>query len=302
MGNGPDIMICVGATKAGTTWLHDQLSAHPECYLRTIKEYHYFSTNGDAQWAKLIGDTRAEIEQLSGLPDGALTEALRQRLDDLTSYLPLITSREIDPVAFGDYLRRSAPQGAKLVGDFTPAYSVIARKRLEPMLKMGALRVVYLIRDPLTRLWSHIRMIADRAAPENFERGCEAMLARAFVQQDDGDIRGILRRGDYAGNLPKLQNLFGDRLLVMFTEDLFTKAGFDRMLAFLGLGPAAVDLGRRVHEGRGHRMPEDLRARALQFLAPQYDYIAQTFSPLPQLWRDHMMEMTQDSLAQKVLT
>ena len=85
MGNGPDFMICVGATKAGTTWLHDQLSAHPECYLRTIKEYHYFSTNGDAQWAKLIGDTRAEIEQLSGLPDDALTEALHQRLDDLTS-------------------------------------------------------------------------------------------------------------------------------------------------------------------------------------------------------------------------
>ena len=300
MGNGPDILICVGATKAGTTWLHHQLSAHPDCYFRSIKEYHYFSTNGDAQWAKLIADTRAEIEQLSGLPDSESTPRLRQRLDDLTSYLPLIAAREIDPVAFGDYLRRSAPQGAKLVGDFTPAYSVIAPKRLEPMLKMGALRVVYLIRDPLSRLWSHIRMIADRIAPENFERTCEGMLARAVVQQDDGDIRGILRRGNYAGNLPKLQKLFGDQLLVMFTEDLFTKTGFDRMLAFLGLAPAAVDLGRRVHEGRAHALPEHLRARALKFLAPQYDYIAQTLSPLPLLWRDRMMEMTHDSLAQKV--
>lgn len=300
MGDGPTILMCVGATKAGTTWAHDQLAAHPECYLRTIKEYHYFSTNADAQWAKMIGDTRAEIAEIDAVPADQRSPWQGQRLEDLRSYLPLITPRSVDPVAFADYLRASAPVGAKLVGDFTPAYSVIAGKNLAPMLKMGALKVVYLMREPLARLWSHIRMTADRAAPDAFAQTCEALLERVILGQDDGGIRGIVRRGDYAGNLPKLQRVFGDNLLVMFTEELLTKAGFDRLLAFLGLAPALADTTKRVHEGRALPMPAHLRRSALAFLRPQYDFIASTFPALPQAWRDAMAELTNASHPQKV--
>ncbi|MDZ7905290.1 MAG: sulfotransferase [Cypionkella sp.] len=301
MGDEPVILMCVGATKAGTTWLHDQLSAHPECYLRTIKEYHYFSTNADAQWAKMIADTRSEIAEISALPAAARSAYQVRRLDDLASYLPLITPRSIDATRFANYLRASAPSSAKLVGDFTPAYSVIAGKNLEPMLNMRALKVVYLIRDPLARLWSHIRMTADRAAPDAFAQTCEDLVQRTVLGQEEGGIRGIVRRGDYAGNLPKLQRIFGDKLLVMFTEDLFTKAGFDRLLGFLGLGSMPADMAKRVHEGRALPMPAALRAAALRFLRPQYDYIAQTFPALPQAWRDAMAEMNTAPTAQKVL-
>ena len=36
------VFLCVGAAKAGTSWLHTQLQAHPECHFRSIKELHYF--------------------------------------------------------------------------------------------------------------------------------------------------------------------------------------------------------------------------------------------------------------------
>ena len=36
------VLFCIGAAKAGTSWLHTQLSAHPECHFRAIKELHYF--------------------------------------------------------------------------------------------------------------------------------------------------------------------------------------------------------------------------------------------------------------------
>ncbi len=301
MGEGPTILMCVGATKAGTTWLHDQLAAHPDCYLRTIKEYHYFSTNSDAQWAKKIADTRSEMAQIAALPAGDVTPLAAQRLDDLRSYLPLLEARHIDAAGFGRYLR-AAPARAKLVGDFTPAYSVSAGKLLEPILNMGdPLKVVYLIRDPLARLWSHIRMSADRVAPTGFEAACTDMMQRALMGEEENGIRGMVRRGDYAGNLPKLQRIFGDRLLVMFTEDLFTKAGFDRILVFLGLSPAIADMSKRVHEGRSLPMPAALRSAALRFLRPQYDFIAQSFPNLPQAWRDAMDEMNAAPATQKVL-
>jgi len=36
------IFFCVGAAKAGTSWLHRQVSDHPECHFRAINELHYF--------------------------------------------------------------------------------------------------------------------------------------------------------------------------------------------------------------------------------------------------------------------
>lgn len=299
MGNVPVILMCVGATKAGTTWLHDQLSAHPDCYLRTIKEYHYFSTIEPAHWDKKITETEGEIAQLEGA--GELAAPQVRRLNDLRSFLPLLLPRRVDAPAFGDYLR-AAPAGTKLVGDFTPAYSILQGKFLQPIKAMGgALKVVYLMRDPLARLWSHIRMSASRTAPNTFDAACADMLQNVIAGDEDGGIRGMLRRGDYATNLPKLQRIFGDSLLVMFTEDLFTKAGFDRLLAFVGLGPLAADMSKRVHEGRDLPMPAALRSAALRFLRPQYDYIAQSFPAMPEAWRAALDEMNTAPTTHKVL-
>src|SRR4051812_18116714 len=42
---GPDF-ICIGAQKAGTGWLYEQLRAHPDFWMPPLKELHYF----DRQW------------------------------------------------------------------------------------------------------------------------------------------------------------------------------------------------------------------------------------------------------------
>ena len=299
MGTARVFFFCMGATKAGTTWLHDQLAAHPDCHLRTIKEYHYFSTNSDAQWAKMIADTRSEIAEISAVSFDDRSQYQRQRLDDLTSWLPMISPRKADAAAFAQYLLDGAAAhtpNARVMGDFTPAYSVIQGKLLEPILHMGgiggaAVKVVYLLRDPLDRLWSHIRMTAARMAPDSFADTCTSLLERMILGAQDGGIQGIVRRGDYAGNLPKLRRIFGASLLVMFTEDLFTKAGYDRLLNFLGLAPQRADLARRVHEGRDLPLPAALRRAALTFLRPQYDFVAGEFDTLPQAWRSAMAEL-----------
>jgi hypothetical protein len=299
MGDARAFLFCMGATKAGTTWLHDQLDTHPECHLRTIKEYHYFSTQSDAQWAKMIADTRSEIDQINALDAGARGPWQARRLDDLTAWLPLITPRAANPAAFAQFLLQGAAQHApkaRVMGDFTPAYSVIGGKWLEPILAMeaaghAAVKVIYLLREPLARLWSHIRMSADRMSPDLFAQTSETMLQRLVAGAQDGGIQGIVRRGDYAGNLPKLRRIFGARLLVMFTEDLFTKSGYNRVLAHLGLGAQDADLQRRVHEGRALALPQGLRRAALQFLRPQYEFVAGQFPALPQPWQDAMQEL-----------
>ena len=36
--------VCIGAQKAGTTWLYDNLRPHPEVWLPQVKEIHFFDT------------------------------------------------------------------------------------------------------------------------------------------------------------------------------------------------------------------------------------------------------------------
>ena len=40
----PNLLICVGATKAGTSWLYRYLHDHEECHVRAAKECRYFLT------------------------------------------------------------------------------------------------------------------------------------------------------------------------------------------------------------------------------------------------------------------
>lgn len=285
----PTFLFCVGATKAGTSWLYDQLRGHPECYLRTIKEYHYFSNSSPAQWVNRQLATAQEMERLSQEANPDNPAYVAERLSDLQGWAKVIQSGQIDL----DLLRAYLLDGLgdrHLVGDFTPAYSVISAKGLTRMGGLGPLRIVYLIRDPLARLWSHIRMSAARNAPDTFAQTAETILRRTLVGEQTGGIQGMVRRGDYKGNLPKLQRVFGADLLVMFTEDLMTKIGFDRLLAFLGLGPMQADTTKMVHEGRALPFPTALRAKTLRFLRPQYDYIASEFSALPAAWRRNMNE------------
>ncbi|MDC0147613.1 sulfotransferase [Alphaproteobacteria bacterium] len=35
--------VCIGAQKAGTTWLNHYLSKHPEVFIGPVKEINYFS-------------------------------------------------------------------------------------------------------------------------------------------------------------------------------------------------------------------------------------------------------------------
>jgi hypothetical protein len=73
------------------------------------------------------------------------------------------------------------------VGDFTPAYSILPAKLMAPILQLGdQLKVLYLIRDPLARLWSHVRMHASRTSEGEFAANCTDTLQRVIAGADGG--------------------------------------------------------------------------------------------------------------------
>ena len=56
----------IGAQKAGTTWLHENLRSHPELYLPEAKELHYFDWNFHRSLRFYSGHFRAGAGRVTG--------------------------------------------------------------------------------------------------------------------------------------------------------------------------------------------------------------------------------------------
>lgn len=263
--------------------------------MRTIKELHYFTMSKPEHFSRAVRGVDAKIADLSAKLAGATGErrlGLAQQLADCQDWRAVLRKGDIDLAAYRNFLTKDA-EGARLVGDVTPAYALLPDEKLRTLAGVGRdTRFVYLIRDPLARLWSHVRMIAGRAVGgTGFESEADAILERILSDDLSGEGRGIVERGDYARILAKLQRVLPrDRLLVQFQEDMLTEPGIAQVCGFLGLSVMKAPLEERVFEGRSLPLSVALRARALAWLKPQYEYVATLFPVLPEAWRRNMEE------------
>ncbi|MDZ4094019.1 MAG: sulfotransferase [Paracoccaceae bacterium] len=288
----PTILLGVGATKAGTSWLFDHLAGHPDCHLRSLKELHYFDTLEHGNFAGRLKVHRALAAQLAaraGAASGQAVSRVAARRADVADWMAVLAQRVENLSAYLAYLTHG--RGARhLVADITPSYALLPVARLRAMAGMAAdVRFVYLLRDPVARLWSQVRMLAARASAS-----ADLVPEAAFALLDrilDGATSGATERGDYVGAVTRLRAAVNPaRLLVMFHEDMLSPAGLARLSAFLGIRTAAADFGKRVHAGPVLAMSDTQIARARVLLRPQYDFVASQFPVLPAEWRRNMGE------------
>lgn len=282
---GPTVLFGLGVTKAGTSWLFRYLSGHPDGRLRRVKECHFFNTlEGVAPGhheAALVARAAGLRRRLAG---DDLTAAARARLraeaEDVESFVTVLRGR--DPAAHLAWLVQGAGTG-QVVADITPAYGRLPVARLEQMAALSpATRFIYLMREPVARLWSHARMIARRRLAQGGE---PETLARAAMEEAlDGRAAHIRDAGDHAAQLPRIERAIpAARLLVAFFEDLFRPGLPERICAFLGIRPHPAPVGARIHEGLAIPLPDDLARRATVALRSQYEFVAAR-GPVPSAW------------------
>ena len=295
----PAVLFCVGATKAGTTWFYRLLHDHPDCAVPAVKEAHYWDTFDADDRAKQVAAFRIRLREMRDLKAEALAadrgwqvRNLDRRIADMKSLIAVVEGDRSDDAAYLVWLTQGRGQ-ARLFVDMTPNYSTLPDAMLDRMVHaVPNAKVVYLMRDPLDRLWSHIRMQArrQRQSHEVYEKKANNILYRML---NKGQETHILDRGDYAGVIRKLRRVVpADRLFVAFAETLMTAEGAARLCAFLGIAPVKDLPGEAVHEGPPVVMLEKLRPRAQKLLYEQYDWVARNVGPLPQNWQDNCVRMT----------
>lgn len=290
----PTLFFSVGATKAGTSWLHSYLQDHPECHLRGIKELHYFDTLN-------LGRNRVRMETLERARlklEARLVHAGPEKIEELRGQIATRLEWEAvmagaggDPAAYLGYLTAGIGPAHRLVADMTPAYALLGEDQLSEMARlMPDTRFLYLMRDPLARLWSHVRMIAARKSASGRAEPDEA--ARLLARVIDGAEPGIERRGDYRGAVGRLRSSVAPgRLKLMFYEDMFSQAGMAELCGFLGLSYKAPDAERVVHAGPALEIGEDEARAARDWLEPQYEFVRAQVGAPPAAWQDQMQKV-----------
>ena len=252
--------------------------------MRSIKELHFFDALDAGQLGRRGARLNKEIAQLRAEVSAEPSIDRVAKIADREAWLPVLASGRTD-----DYLAylHDGLADRHLIADVTPAYALLPTERLRDMAMMAPdVRFVYLMRDPVARLWSHVRMLAWRKAGNP-----EMQAAKVFEAVLAGQQPDVTDRGDYRAALERLDAAIDpSRLLVMFQEAMLTVPGVKRLCAFLGIADHEADFSRRVHAGQRLDMTQDQLARARAALRPQYDYVAARFGTLPDAWLRNMNE------------
>ncbi len=261
--------LCIGAQKAGTTWLIANLKKHPRIWTPPfVKELHYFdSVYLDYGKARVL-----KIYQKRG-------RTMLEKNPDRKEYFERVLNPDF---AFTDdwyqHIFSIAPKN-KIKGECTPLYSAIGEagaehvKRLLPDVKL-----IYIIRDPLARALSSFRMQRDN---------------RAKLEKDTtGDLMSLVtkklfrKRGDYATNIPAWEKHFDPRqiLYIPFGAVKANPTGVMRDVeAHLGLPKfdKYPKLTQAVNQTRnaGTTIDEAIVTKIKSMVEPQYAYLTDRFGP-----------------------
>ena len=274
------LLIGLGAAKSGTTWLHRYLAAHPECHAGPVKEMHWFDSAEADSWTWRLKSLRTEIERARGRGE-------RDRASRIARFAAHVERGERDDGTYLSILSEGAAPGA-LRFEITPAYSLLPEEALRRMaaLEEGTARFLFVMRDPVGRMWSNLRMAAKRRGGSEGEIGRRAHdLMHAALDPDGADHRA---RSAYAAILPKLLAAIPrERLHLAFHEELFTQRSLDALTDFLGIARRKGALRRRVHTGRAMPLDDDLAARARVLLDPHYAATRRIMGRVPDAWMAH---------------
>ena len=288
----PTLLICVGATKAGTSWMYRYLHDHEAFYVRSVKEYLDFTIFKNKKLMRnlkvlnfLIVQYESRFLEAEAADDIIRILNLSRRIDDTKALFMALSAERSDDAVYLGYLQAGRTHETVAL-DVTPADALLEPAEILRISKLPIrVKLRYLMRDPLERLWSHVRMVAKRSMKEgqDFLAACQDILKRVVYNHEEAHI---VTRGDCKSNITRFTSVFdSSQFQIGFSENLQNGPKFDAMCAHWGIKATSARQIKPAHVGLAAPFPEALRRDSLKFLKTQYDFVADNFAELPANWR-----------------
>jgi len=278
MSRAPDFL-CIGAQKAATTWLYAVLGSAQGVFLPAIKELNFFLEchPANTKWAKAFRHNQVKrIRSFHFQHENMSKHELDtiSQLDDL----------DADLVNDGWY--RSVFKYADnqdICGDISPSYMCMPQDCIEHVNEINpGMKILLIVRDPLDRTWSQIRM-NNRYGLLDFELD--------GIINDDDSLELFMEYSSYASSIPRWRSITGDDRFHAIEFDRIKqspRAVLDEVCEFIGAEPTGVDvrIDRPMHSGDQAAIPPKLYQRLFAELEPQYEYLHTMFPVEVQAWID----------------
>jgi hypothetical protein len=277
---GKTFLICVGAMKCATSWIYHYLAQLPGVVVSPLKEVHFF----DARYSyHALSDMEAmALRRLAHhiAQEGDPIHNLKRR----PAYQASVDRVQMiydDNAYFGHFARLCWPDTTTIC-DITPAYSTIGPDGFRHMREFCAVqdmavRIVFVMRDPVDRLWSQLRHITHANPEVNLtERWAEALQAPR-----------VMARADYRHTIQDIDAAFpAADVLYLFYEDLFDEAALRRLCAAADAPFMPGDPDTVYHQTELRLdLPDEARIAFRAALAQQYDFCRERFGDLvPCAW------------------
>ena len=178
--------LCIGAQRAGTSWLNKNLSRHPEIWMPPIKEIHYF-------------DERERYNSLKGFEQLAYVYRRQQKrwhevikhqgegqkfnLSDIELKRFLWKTNYLLNLRNDQWYESLFNLGAgKKIGEVTPEYSILNEDSVAHVHQlMPNTKIIFMMRNPIQRAWSHAvkKLVRDRG------RKLESVSEAEFINHFD---------------------------------------------------------------------------------------------------------------------
>lgn len=268
--NLPDFL-CIGAQKAGTSWLNAVLDEHPSIFMPPVNELHFFDrVNRKLPLRKRqIALTRKAVKRENSKGESA-DPAYLDYLARLISF-PEITE-EWYRAAY------SPPVGADIKkGDITPSYLELSEGDVAyARTLLGPAKIILIIRRPVDRLLSQLRMWVTRR-DRNWHPTGEAEWMGLLNVVTEKESRGAYSRG-----VPLWRKHFGaENLLVLPYSDMKTdpRGMISRIEDHIGV-PHFDDftiLETPIHVTKKYEIPETVTRRAGEICAEEDAFLRSEF-------------------------
>ncbi|MEG3755793.1 sulfotransferase [Psychromonas arctica] len=268
-----NLFLSVGAMKAGTTWLYEQLKDHPEIHFTPEKEIHYFANKVGIEKQLNHRNRIIKLKEVMQKTAAGNPKFISQHLDDISWYADYAHNSEISNEWYENLFRFNP--GKKFCADFSNLYCQMDVDGWDNVRKVAKnVKVIYTLRDPLERLWSHYKFHMkwvnreDEALDAGFENFKELL-----------DKHFFWINAEYANNYKLLKkSLSSDELMLLYFEDF--RESPEKMLTevqrFLGIKeiPANQEkLNKKVNKTKNFGMPEEWKKYAIAKLGPQTKHL-----------------------------
>jgi Sulfotransferase family len=263
--------LCIGAQKAATSWLWSMLRQHPGIWMPPVKELHYFDY-------LYIPENRSWIH---GHIKKGISDTLKWNFNNNASNLEyikyLVDTALVDPFT-EDWYKSCFDRPAakdKILGDITPEYSTLPEEGITYIKNLLGpdLRLIYIIRNPLDRALSQLRMNLSRRGKES--EGLDVWMAAAKESV-------IVQRGDYQTYIKRWDMHFQESN-ILYIPFKMVNTSPERLLkqieSFIGVSShhAFKNVSSIVHKTKEVKAPDEVVDFLSTTLEPQSAFLKERF-------------------------